>query len=185
MHRNHELIDRRILDASWGGKDFDVEVEAHTRAQVLISGGEGMSTEFKVQLPDANPAKVMKTIAAFANGGGGTILFGVADGGEVVGLDGEGTRGNIDRLANMIGAWIHPRIPFMVELVDVGGTGVIVLDIPAGADPPYGIGTSDDKLVYYVRRGSNSFPATPTDVRGVVRSRIPTTPAAPYLRARR
>jgi hypothetical protein len=86
LHRDRELLDRRILDPAWGGKDFEVEVNASTRVEMLISHGEQATIEFKRQLPGNDPAGVMKTVAAFANGVGGSILFGVEDDGEIVGI---------------------------------------------------------------------------------------------------
>jgi hypothetical protein len=180
LHRDHELLDRRILDTSWGGKDFHVEVDAMTRVEVLISGGEGATTEFKQQLPDAKPDAVMKTVAAFANGGGGTLMFGVDDDGRVVGLSPENARGEMDRLTQLITDRVKPRIDFKLEIVALNDAHVLMVDIAAGTDPPYGVGTSDHSIVYYVRRGATSFPATPADVRAVVRSRV--QPAAPELR---
>lgn len=51
----------------------------------LISGGEGPGVEFKVELPPARASAkqlhFLNTVAAFANGEGGAILFGVADDG--------------------------------------------------------------------------------------------------------
>ena len=50
LHRDHELLDRRILDPRWGGKDFDVEIDAPTRLEMLVGGGEQASVEFKREL---------------------------------------------------------------------------------------------------------------------------------------
>jgi predicted HTH transcriptional regulator len=59
--------------------------------QLLINAGEGPQVEFKAQLPDGNDnaarRTMLKTVAAFASGDGGTILFGVNDDGTVTGLD--------------------------------------------------------------------------------------------------
>jgi hypothetical protein len=52
---------------------FDIEHNFMTQAEVLISGGEGLTTEFKQQLPGTDPRTAMKTIAAFANKDGGVL----------------------------------------------------------------------------------------------------------------
>jgi len=177
LHRDQELLDRRILDRSWGGKDFDVEVDASTRVEVLISGGERATVEFKRQLPGNNPRGVMKTVAAFANGGGGTLLFGVEDDGQVVGLGVEYARQNVDRLTNLISAWVRPLPDFEPEMVEVAGAGVIAVNVAPGFEPPYGIGTSEREIHYYVRRAGTTFPATSADVRGFVQARVPAAAA--------
>ena len=64
----------------------------------LISGGENQHMEFKStlrwdqHLQKVNPKLedvIIKTIAAFSNGKGGTLLIGVRDNGEIAGLDGD------------------------------------------------------------------------------------------------
>ena len=50
----------------------------------LISRGEGQSLEFKAAIP--TPRHLARTIAAFANSGGGTILLGVREDGSVPGV---------------------------------------------------------------------------------------------------
>lgn len=172
LHRGQELLDRRILDPAWGGKDFDVEVDAPTRVEVLISGGERPNVEFKRQLPVGEPAAVMKTVAAFANGGGGTVLFGVEDDGQIVGLGEHYSRQSLDRLTNLVRDWVRPLPDFECEMVDVAARGVIAVNVAAGTRPPYGIGTSERDMRYYVRRAATTFPATPDDVRAFVQARI-------------
>jgi hypothetical protein len=100
LHRGRELLDRRILDRAWGAQDVDVVVDSATRVEVLISGGERATVEFKRQLPGENPTRVMKTVAAFANGTGGTILFGVEDDGQIVGVGEDRGREDRDRLTS-------------------------------------------------------------------------------------
>jgi hypothetical protein len=180
LHRDRELLDRRILDPSWGGADFDVEIDAATRVEVLISGGERASVEFKRQLPGSDPAGVMKTVAAFANGVGGTLLFGVEDDGRVVGVGDQHIRQSLDRLTNLISDWVRPLPDFACETVEVIGRAVIAVDVVSGSDAPYATGKNERDMRYYVRRAGTTFPATPADVRAFVQARI--APAAvPYF----
>jgi hypothetical protein len=172
LHRRDELLDRRILDPSWGGSDFEVEVEASTRIETLISGGERAVVEFKRQLPGSDPSGIMKTVAAFANGIGGTVLFGVENDGRVLGLGEESTARTVDRLTNMVSDWVRPLPDFECQTVEVGGRSVIAIEVSPGTGVPYGIGTTDRDIRYYVRRGATTFPATPADVRAFVRARL-------------
>jgi hypothetical protein len=176
LHRDRELLDRRILDPAWGAQDIDVVVDSSTRVEVLISGGERATVEFKRQLPGEDPAGVMKTVAAFANGGGGTILFGVEDDGEIVGVGDDHGRDGRDRLTSLVSDWVRPLPGFECEWVEVAGRGVIALHVGSGEHVPYGVGTSDRSVRYYIRRAGNTFPASPADVRAFVQSRVPATP---------
>jgi predicted HTH transcriptional regulator len=179
LRRGNELLDRRILDPSWGGWDFEVEVDPVTQVDVLISSGEGMNTEFRVQLPESDPDKAMKTVAAFANGGGGSLLFGVDDDGHVVGLDGSRSREDADRLTSLITERVRPLVDFDLQIVDYEDLKIILVEVKSGGQPPYGVGTTDHKIAYHVRRGATTFPAAPVDLNNVVRSRIPSSPARP------
>lgn len=50
-----------------------------TNVEALLAAGEGPVVEFKRQLPESaeQKRKVLKTVAAFATGDGGTVVFGM------------------------------------------------------------------------------------------------------------
>jgi hypothetical protein len=162
LHRDYELLDRRYLEASAAQAGVEVEVDAATQLAVLLAGGEGPRTEFKRELP-SDPRGVMKTVAAFANGDGGTIVFGIDGEGVVVGLAGVGLRKASDRLANLIRDHVHP-LP-LYDFVVLDEDDVLLAQVYPSPNTPYGVGTDPRDVVYYLRRGANSFPATPADVR--------------------
>ncbi|MFI4991435.1 MAG: helix-turn-helix domain-containing protein [Solirubrobacterales bacterium] len=178
LHRDQELLDRRVLDPAWGVRDVDVVVDSATRVELLVSGGERETVEFKRQLPGDDPTGVMKTVAAFANGAGGTILFGVENDGEIVGVRDDRDRDGRDRLTSLVSDWVRPLPDFQCEWVE--DHGVIALRVEPGDHVPYGVGTSERGLRYYIRRAGSTFPAAPADVRAFVQSRLPPAPG-PYL----
>jgi len=84
-----------------------IDTVVETSIEEVISKGEGLGVEFKSSLRydftrgTANiklEQAVMKTIAAFSNNEGGTLLIGVNDDGEILGLDNDYTllKGNRD-----------------------------------------------------------------------------------------
>jgi len=178
LHRDYELLDRRYLEASSAQAGVEVEVDAATQLAVLLASGEGPRTEFKRELP-SDPRGVMKTVAAFANGDGGTIVFGVNDEGVVVGLAGAGLRKASDRLANLIRDHVHP-LP-LYDFVVLDEDEVLLAHVYPSPSTPYGVGTDPRDVVYYLRRGANSFPATPADVRLMVQAREPVVSQYPHL----
>ncbi len=184
LHRDHELLDRRILDPRWGGKDFDVEIDAATRLEMLVVGGERANIEFKREMPGRDPSGVMKTVAAFANGAGGTVLFGVEDDGRIVGLGETYTIASRDRLTNLIRDWVHPLPDFHLEMIDTANGGVIAVNVASGSDAPYGIATEGRSVSYFVRRAGTTFPASPADVRALVHARVASSEAL-HLPSRR
>jgi predicted HTH transcriptional regulator len=137
-----------VLDPAWRQSGVQVEVDLPTQLQILISRGEGVGVEFKRQLPGSEPQNVIKTVAAFANGEGGAIIFGVDNDGQIIGLDDENLGRASDRVAALISDWVRPSVNCSVELVRLGARALLLVSVPRGGEPPYGVGTSDRKLVY-------------------------------------
>jgi len=63
-------------------RGLSLERDVQSFAQAVLSGGEGLQTEFKQVLPWAIDGRAdkelerraLKTVAAFANGAGGTVI---------------------------------------------------------------------------------------------------------------
>jgi ATP-dependent DNA helicase RecG len=115
----------------------------------------------------------MKTVAAFANGEGGAILFGVSDEGEILGLDRTVAHQNArDRLSNIVRSWVSPAVRFRIDRTEAGGDRtVLIFRVEPGQEPPYGVGIRPTDIRFYVRRGATSFPAIAAELRALARSR--------------
>lgn len=182
LRTRSEWIDRKFinypntLNADPG---VEIVVEPMTELQALVSGGEGQTVEFKSEIPAAGTKlrnKVCATVAAFANDDGGHILFGVMDGGEIVGLSGVDSQKACDTVAQFVSSTVTPVPQFRVDLVsdesdDGTAPEVIVLTVDQGDQPPYGVDPAHPK--YYVRRGATTFEASSDQVRALARSRPP------------
>lgn len=178
----------RFKTAPWkpvregGAVDVDTSPTPLTE---LIAGGESATVEFKQSLEyvDANDARfrvvpekqrqakiaearkavvhsALKTICAFINSEGGTLLLGVSDAGGVVGLDGDfgmlGAKSNRDgfenKLWDLLKSRIHP-IPtgeVKVGFEEVEGKTVCRVSVRRGGVPHY----LDKRL--YVRLGNST-----------------------------
>ena len=101
--------------------------------------------------------------------------------GDVVGLEAHDPRDTIDRVTQLVSDRVRPLVNFHPELADVDGRRVLLVRVNPGAEPPYGVGTTDRRIDYYVRRGATTFPATPTDVRAFVRAHTPSPAPFGYL----
>lgn len=130
------LIERRVRMASvvreaWktlSGGDLEI-VPARISAGDIISGGESDAVEFKSTLhtnlhtglrDEKVLMSVLKTISGFLNGRGGTLLIGVADNGELLGLDADDFSSedkmglhlvNVvkDRIGDVFMPYVHPH----------------------------------------------------------------------------
>src|SRR5574341_2284236 len=104
-----------------------------SEVQKLIEFGESETLEFKKSLTQQDEA--LKAAAAFANGNGGWILFGVKPDGSVIGVD-----IGVNTLENLAGAFQQQTDPIIYPSINtlvIEGRTVIAVRVPAGSDKPY------------------------------------------------
>ena len=97
----------------------------------LIVEGESATIEFKRSLSDEQ--RILETVAAMATIGGGTVLVGVRDDGEVVGVELAG--GARERFVQRAMAAIDPRVYLDVREESVEERTVLRIDVPPGDGP--------------------------------------------------
>lgn len=93
--------------------------------------GEGQSMEFKTS---CRADTVGRQVCAFLNSGGGYIVCGVSDAGEVIGLN---ENFNVILLEQKLSQGISPKALVSVELQKIEDKDVLVVEVPAGKDYPY------------------------------------------------
>ena len=106
-------------------------------AKSTLFSGESKNVEYKVAVPDKSE-KYMKTVVAFANGGGGRIVFGIDDKTlEIAGMDTENIFKTMDAITNAIFDSCEPRIRPEVTLQTIDDKTIIIAEILPGAMRPY------------------------------------------------
>lgn len=115
--------------------------------QLIIKGGEGYHTEFKVSVP-SKVKELTEEICAFANAAGGTLLIGVNDNNEIKGI----TIDNAKRSAiqNSIRE-ISPILDCHLSFIEIDEKTIGVIEVPSGVNKPYVLSGS-----IYVRNGPNT-----------------------------
>ena len=180
LKREFSWIDRKFINYPYTAADPGVEivVEPMTEFQALVSGGEGAAVEFKSVVPNQGSEtrrNVCRTVAAFANGSEGRVVFGVRDDGTSIGLPGtDDVKEACDTVTRFVTSMVAPLPDFSIEAVQIEGDApmvVIVLTVASGSEPPYGVPPANPQ--YYVRRGATTFPASADQVRALARSRPP------------
>jgi hypothetical protein len=176
-----QWLDYRSL-TGWGAyypPDVDVEEARDPIADLtsLASRGEGPYLEYKAALPETTESKrkTFKTVVAFANGGGGRILFGVTDGQGIVGLDGKLSAAR-DRLSDLIRDLIDPHPPHRIDQITHDGKGVLALVVEPNNGTLYALTLNKNKPEYFVRREGTTFYARPDEIRAILASRAGTIP---------
>jgi ATP-dependent DNA helicase RecG len=116
--------------------------------RAVVAGGEGQPVEFKAAEADA--ADIARAIVALANSGGGLLLLGVGDRGELWGLW-YAPPAHLSRTIRAmpdLSAWrqwlvnvsrhnCDPAVPVTVEHVALEGRDLLVVHVPNGQDKPY------------------------------------------------
>lgn len=182
LKRGSKWVDRKFINyPHMMNPDpcVEIAVEPMTEVMVLVAGGEGGMVEFKSILPESGTKareKVCQTVAAFANGDGGQILFGVDDDGNVVGLGTIDVQKARDTVTQFVSSRVTPVPEFAVDGVTVetgdgDGKLVLVLTVHQGGLPPYGVDSAHPR--YHIRRGATTFEASADQVRALARSRPP------------
>ena len=191
MHYNEFLDARRPLIAGIIRDGFtrltegEAAVEHPETLEDKVAAGEGISTEFKATLRvnlhtgQKDPVMehaILKTIAGFLNSRkGGTLLVGVNDDGDPVGLDNDKFP-NEDKmdlhLGNLVKAklgasnmlHIHPRFD------DLEDKRVLVVDCSPSKAPVYlKAGKTEE---FYVRAGASSAMLPPSQMTDYIKQRF-------------
>jgi hypothetical protein len=180
-----EWIDRRFLAVPWTrGPEPGVEVvvEPETRLQAFLANREGIQAEFKRQFPTdvAGKAKAMKTVCAFANGGGGSILFGIDDDHHLLGVATQGIDDLKDQLTQIIDSWVEPPPVVGFETLPIDDSDKVVLEL--WVEPGtrlYGCARTGEPPTPYVRHYARTVRARPSEIEDIVRSRVSGGPPSP------
>jgi Predicted transcriptional regulator containing an HTH domain and an uncharacterized domain shared with the mammalian protein Schlafen len=163
-----------------------ISAEEYERMEIerALIGGESEKTEYKstlrtnLQTGEKDPRMekaVLKTLVAFLNSRGGTLLIGISDDGGVSGID-EGSFDNRDKLnlhmtnliASQIGNEFIPYISF--KLSDYEGKGIMRVVCRKSNEPVFL--REGKQETFFVRSGPSSIELTGTDLLNYVDNRF-------------
>lgn len=164
-------------DLAAAGVEIEEPVDPSTKIEALLSVGEGPQVEYKEKLvKSGDDRRNLKTIPAFANENGGTIVFGMhQDELTRVGVEDGDRIQQRDQLVNLIRAAVEPTPKVNVSAHVLDDKTFFIVEVAPGLSPPYGLilsGSARDKPEYYVRRGASTYPARPGDIHEIVRTRV-------------
>ncbi len=120
----------------------------------LVEQGEGVRLEFKRTLSSAY--RIARTLAAFANTSGGTLLIGVADDGRLVGVSSE--LREMSRIEEAADQLIDPPLSVSYETLSPDGRKLLILTIAESDEKPHYVIDEAGKRTIYVRAKDKSVP---------------------------
>jgi Putative DNA-binding domain len=121
----------------------------------LIQSGEHQQLDFKFEISDSR--KIAKTLVAFSNTNGGTLLIGVKDNGNITGVRSDEEFYMVQAAAGM---YCKPEIEFESKRWVVEGKTVLEVIIPKGENYPYFAQTEPGKWLAYIRVKDENILAT-------------------------
>lgn len=123
-----------------------------------------------VELKEIIVDDIKKEIVAFSNSAGGTLYIGVADSGEIKGLENPDMA--TQQIVNMVRDSIKPDITMFIhyETRDIEGKQIVAVEVQRGTERPYYLvkkGLRPEGV--FVRQGTSSVPATDTAIRRMIK----------------
>lgn len=127
----------------------------------------GETTEYdkKLKLELNRPKSWCKSVSAFANGRGGTLIFGIADDNSIVGL--ENPQLVAEKFSEIVKTKLDPVPEFSLSFETREGKTIMLVRVePGGLTPYYYMG--DGQQIAFYRLGNESVPATANILRELV-----------------
>lgn len=115
---------------------------------------ESTEYEFKVSLEEIKPKSWLKSVSAFSNGIGGTIIFGIDDNSKVIGI--QDVKLTSEKITSLINSKITPKPTIKLVPIKEDLLNVLVLEVYGGINTPYYY-ASDGVKEAYVRSGTSSI----------------------------
>lgn len=127
--------------------------------------GEATDYDKKQALEKKKPKSWCKSVSAFANTLGGSLIFGVANDDSLVGLP--DAEGDAEEISEAIKFRISPIPEFKLRFEVIDDMKFVILDVYAGKDTPYYY-AADGTTEAFIRVGNESVPANSAELKRLV-----------------
>jgi predicted HTH transcriptional regulator len=112
----------------------------------LIEQGEHQKLDFKFEIADSR--KIAKSLVAFSNTDGGTLLIGVKDNGAIAGVRSDEELFMVEAAAKM---YSRPEVHFTTREWEIDGKTVVEVIIPRSDEIPHYAQDKDGRWIVYIR----------------------------------
>lgn len=112
----------------------------------LIAQGEHQQLDFKFEISDSR--KIARTLSAFANTDGGTLLIGVKDNGHIAGVRSDEEYYMIEAASEM---YCIPKVPFTAKEWNMDGKVVLEVKVNPSPEKPHKSPYKEDEYRAFIR----------------------------------
>lgn len=126
----------------------------------LIKQGEHQTLDFKHSITDSK--KIARSLVAFANTDGGTLLIGVKDNGSIVGIDSEEEYYMVEAAAQM---FCKPEIHFDVTKWVINAKTVLEVVVKPSSKRPHKAPDKNGEYKAFIRVSDENMVATPIQLK--------------------
>ncbi len=127
--------------------------------------GETTVYDKKQMLETKRPKSWLKSVSAFANGEGGTLIFGISDDDQIVGL--ADAESDAEKISEEIKTKLDPVPVVNLEYKEIDGKKLILLHVYPGQETPYYY-IGDKQRLAFVRIGNESVTADRIQLKALV-----------------
>jgi predicted HTH transcriptional regulator len=118
----------------------------NSRLKQMITGGEGQQLDFKFEISDSK--KIARTLSAFANSEGGTLLVGVKDNGKIAGIRSDEEYYMLEAAAHL---YCKPEVSFSTRQWNIDGKTILEATIEKSSTPPHYARSEEGRWLAYIR----------------------------------
>lgn len=137
-----------------------METKSKHYIQKLIEEGEHEHQDFKYQISDAK--KIARSISAFANNSGGSLLVGVKDNGNIAGISSDEEIYMVEQAAQM---YCKPPQEVACRVYRVEGKCVLKVDIAEADEKPVKAPDENGRWRTYYRKADENIEASAVHVK--------------------
>lgn len=127
--------------------------------------GEATAYDKKEKLEAGKPKSWLKSVSAFANGNGGTLIFGISDDDRIVGL--ADAESDSEVISEYVKTRLDPVPDIHLEFKNLDGKRLILLHVNTGTETPYYY-IGDKQRIAYIRIGNESVVADRLQLKALV-----------------
>lgn len=127
--------------------------------------GEATAYDKKQMLEVKRPKSWLKSVSAFANGEGGTLIFGVSDDDQIVGLS--DAESDAEKISEEIKSKLDPVPAVNLEYKELDGKKLVLLQVYPGQETPYYY-IGDKQRLAFIRVGNESVAADRIQLKSLV-----------------